>query len=72
MSLPYLKPKVLSKRYESACNLQYSVMQSNGNSFYGDFVLDSFKKTYRDMKSEYFGIFIMKISTLRVIMENAY
>jgi len=26
----------------------YSVMQSDGNSFCGDFVLDSFNKTSRD------------------------
>ena len=28
--------------------LQYSVMQSDGNSFYGDVVSDSFNKTSRD------------------------
>ena len=47
----------------------YSVVQSDGNSFCGDVVLDSFNMAYRDknsildqnMKSKYFGIFIMKI-----------
>ena len=55
-------------------------MQSDGNSFYGDVVLDIFNKTYQDkdsildknMKSEYFGIFTMKILTSRVIEENEY
>ena len=50
----------------------YSVMKLNGNSFYEDVVLGSFSKAYRHMKSEYFGIFIIKILTLRVIEENAY
>ena len=26
----------------------YSVMQSDGNSFYGDVVLDNYNKAYRD------------------------
>ena len=55
-------------------------MQSDGNRFYGDAVLDSFMKAYRNKdsildekyESEYFGIFIMKTLTLRVIEENSY
>ena len=55
-------------------------MQLDWNSFYGYVVLKTFKKAYRDkdsildqnMKSKYFGIFIMKILILRVIEENAY
>ena len=32
-------------------NDKYSVMQSDGNSFFGDVVLDSFNKEYRDKDS---------------------
>ena len=49
-----------------------SVMQSDGNSFYGDVV---FNKTYRETKnmtSEYLGTFSLRILSLRVIEENAY
>ena len=50
----------------------YSVMQSDGNSFGGDVVLDSFNKTFRDednildqiYKSEYVRIIIMMILIL--------
>ena len=33
------------------CNCTYSVMQSDGNSFCGDVVLDSFDMEYRDKDS---------------------
>ena len=51
-------------------------MQSDGNSFCGDVVLDSFnrdKDSILDQQYErkYFRIFIMKILTSRVIEENA-
>ena len=57
----------------------YSVMQSDGNSFYGDVVFDSFNNASRDKdsildqkyKNEDFGIFISKILTLKAIEENA-
>ena len=56
-------------------NTSYSVMLSDGNSIYGDVVLDSFNKIARDedsilnqkYKNKYFGICIMNILTLRVI-----
>ena len=54
----------------------YSVMQSVGNSFYEDFILDSFNimKTVfkQNMKSKYLGIFIKKILILEVIEENVH
>ena len=52
----------------------YSVMQSDGNSFYGDVVSESFKKTSRDVdkildqtyKSKYIRIIIMMILILYI------
>ena len=53
--------------------LWYSVMQSEGNSFCGDVVLDGFNVSYRDddsilaqkYESKYLEIFIMKILYLK-------
>ena len=55
-------------------------MQSDGNSFEGDVVLDCFNMAYwiedsildQNMNNKYFWIFIMKTLTLRVIVENAH
>ena len=52
---------------------QYSVIQSDGSSFCGDVVLDSFSTVYSDednfktksVKNESFGIFIMKILNMK-------
>ena len=59
---------------------EYSMMQSDGNRFFGDVVLDSFNKEYRDedfildqiYKSKYVQILIMIILILLNIFENAY
>ena len=58
----------------------YSVMQSDGNSFCGDVVSDSFNKASGDednildqiYKSKYVRIIIMMILILYNIYENAY
>ena len=55
-------------------------MRSDGNSFCGDVVLDSFNMSYRDedsilvkkYESKYLGIFIMKILNFKVHEENAH
>ena len=55
-------------------------MQSNGDSFCGDVVLNSFNKASRDednildqvYKSKYVRIFIMMILILYNIIRNAY
>ena len=57
---------------------KYSVMQSDGNSFGGDFVLDNYNKASRDednilyqvYKSKYFQIFIMMILILYNIIRK--
>ena len=59
--------------------LLYSVMQSDGNSFCGDVVLDSFNKTYRDednildqiYKSKYVRIITMMILILYNIIRKS-
>ena len=56
----------------------YSVMQSDGNSFGGDVVSDSFNKTLRDeenildqvYKSKYVRIFIIMILILHNIIRK--
>ena len=59
---------------------EYSLMQSDGNRFFGDVVLDSFNKESRDediildqiYKSKYVRILIKIILILLNIFENAY
>ena len=68
---------ILSQSYSP---WRYSVMQSDGNSFCGDVVLDSFNKASRDevnilnqiYKSTYLRLFTMKVLFFITFHENAY
>ena len=65
---------------DNFCIVLYSVMQSDGKSFGGDVVSNSFNKTFRDednnldqiYKSKYVRIIFMMILILLILYENAY